>query len=314
MKSEDKQPVFNIIRDFKKALTKSNGRRRFLQILIIPDDKNEPKSISLPVKRLFWFKVLAVFAATHILVGFYSYYHSYRLEIQNRQLTAINSTLRENNKRVLELSTAFEELEASQSKIRTALGLGHANPSGYNEDEMELSSELVQNVAPIIEPNYPQNQKNESSIQEKLGFLRRSKSTIHNFDRSIPSLLPVEGVLTNDYDAGLNNNKALHRGIDIAAARGTLVKSAADGIVVFSGWTPDLGNLLVIFHGNGFMTYYGHNQRLLVTRNTPVKKGDTIAYLGSSGMSSAPHLHFEVWKDGLPLDPKEFILTFSEKK
>lgn len=102
-----------------------------------------------------------------------------------------------------------------------------------------------------------------------------------------------------------------HMGVDIAAPRGSFVRAAGDGTVIFSGWTEDLGNLIILYHGNGFFTYYGHNQRLLKLRNSYVRKADVIAMVGSSGASSAPHLHFEIWKDGLPLDPKEYILAFS---
>jgi murein DD-endopeptidase MepM/ murein hydrolase activator NlpD len=72
-----------------------------------------------------------------------------------------------------------------------------------------------------------------------------------------------------------------------------------------------LGNLVIIYHKNGYFTYYGHNQRLLINRNSVVKKGSTIALVGNSGISSAPHLHFEIWKDGIPLDPKDYLLAYS---
>ena len=118
-------------------------------------------------------------------------------------------------------------------------------------------------------------------------------------------------MLTADYESKRYSGNLPHRGIDIAAPRGTLVRAAAEGIVVFAGYTYDLGNLLILYHGAGFFTYYGHNQRLLLNRNAVVKKGDPIALVGNSGISSAPHLHFEIWKDGTPLDPKEYLLAFS---
>jgi len=71
--------------------------------------------------------------------------------------------------------------------------------------------------------------------------------------------------------------------------------------------------LLILYHGNGYFTYYGHNQRLMVRRGSFVSKGETIALVGSSGASSAPHLHFELWRDGVPLNPKNFILAFAQQ-
>ena len=118
-------------------------------------------------------------------------------------------------------------------------------------------------------------------------------------------------MLSADYENRTNVGTSQHRGIDIAGNMGDMVKASADGVVIFSGWTFDLGNLMIIYHGNGFYTYYGHNQRCLVPRGSFVKKGEAIAMLGSTGISSAPHLHFEIWRDGVSYDPKEFILAFS---
>jgi murein DD-endopeptidase MepM/ murein hydrolase activator NlpD len=80
--------------------------------------------------------------------------------------------------------------------------------------------------------------------------------------------------------------------------------------VVFAGWTYEDGNLLVISHGSGYLTVYKHNQALMKSPAMAVKRGELIALLGSSGQTSlGPHLHFEVWKDGIAQDPNEFLLT-----
>jgi murein DD-endopeptidase MepM/ murein hydrolase activator NlpD len=79
--------------------------------------------------------------------------------------------------------------------------------------------------------------------------------------------------------------------------------------VVFANWTYVWGNLVIIHHGENIFTYYGHNDRLLAHDKTFVKKGEPIALLGNSGLSSGPHLHFEVWKDGAPIDPRQVLLT-----
>ena len=181
-------------------------------------------------------------------------------------------------------------------------------------EEPQEQQTLVPSVMPVVQSTQEESNVSGEVIREKLGFLKRSKSSFHDYEKSVPTFLPVEGILTSDYDQGVQQSKRTHRGIDIAAARGSFVHSAADGIVVFAGWTYDLGNLLILYHGSGFFTYYGHNQRLLVTRNSLVKKGDVISLLGNSGHSSAPHLHFEIWKDGIPLDPKITCLHFPDYK
>ena len=124
-------------------------------------------------------------------------------------------------------------------------------------------------------------------------------------DLSLPLLKPTEGFLTQEFDPSRG-----HLGIDIAGKQGTTVQAAADGIVVFSGWTYEDGNTVMVSHGSGYMTVYKHNQLLLKTAPSPVRRGEPIALLGTSGHTSlGSHLHFEVWRDGTPHDPNQFLLT-----
>jgi murein DD-endopeptidase MepM/ murein hydrolase activator NlpD len=85
------------------------------------------------------------------------------------------------------------------------------------------------------------------------------------------------------------------------------VKTTADGKVVLAGWDDMYGNLVAIDHGNGYVTYYGHTLKNLVNIGDNIRRGDVIALSGSSGRSSAPHLHYEIKKDGVPIDPKEYL-------
>ncbi len=121
----------------------------------------------------------------------------------------------------------------------------------------------------------------------------------------LPLLLPAEGYISQGFDPSRR-----HLGIDIAAKSGSPVYAPSDGFVVFAGWTYEDGNILILSHGSGYMTVYKHNQSVLKQVATAVKRGEVIALLGSSGKTSlGPHLHFEVWKDGVPHDPSEVLLT-----
>jgi len=119
-----------------------------------------------------------------------------------------------------------------------------------------------------------------------------------------PLLLPTDGYVSQGFDPERG-----HFGMDIAGKRGTPVYAAADGHVVFSGWTYEDGNVIILAHGGGLLTVYKHNQALLRSAQVSVERGDPIALLGTSGRTSlGPHLHFEVWMSGAPQDPAEFIL------
>ena len=126
---------------------------------------------------------------------------------------------------------------------------------------------------------------------------------------NVPSLLPAAGVLTQDMIVSNEEDIREHYGVDIAVPQGEPVMASASGQVIFSGWTTELGNLVIIYHGNEFFTYYGHNELILVKPYEKVKRGDVISTSGNSGISSGPHLHFEIWKDGEPVDP---LLYFPE--
>ena len=284
--------------------------RRFFQILVIPDDKDEPKAYSVPVGRIKFYKIIAVVLVVHLILGFVSYYQFFHLTVRNRQLLAINRELEQNNNNIFQLQEKFNELESSLSKIRKPLGLDERNLETMPSETDNSVMSYVPSVDPVFERTV--HVADEGAIRAQVGFLARSKSIVHNIEKSTPTYLPVEGVLTQDYmteDFDVDPSSG-HFAVDIAAESGTPVKASADGVVLFAGWAQDLGNLIIILHGNGFYTVYGHNQQILQKRNAFVKKGQVIALVGNSGKSSAPHLHFEIWKEGVPLDPKKYILAF----
>jgi murein DD-endopeptidase MepM/ murein hydrolase activator NlpD len=99
-----------------------------------------------------------------------------------------------------------------------------------------------------------------------------------------------------------------HEGIDFVGETGTPVHASALGVVRFAGWDDTFGNLVILDHGNGFTSYYGHNDSLLVATGDLIPRGQTVARLGTTGRSSAPHVHFEVRLDDEPLDPA-FLLS-----
>ncbi len=139
------------------------------------------------------------------------------------------------------------------------------------------------------------------------------ENNIISISDNIPSLPPVEGFISQRMENTVFNIDKTHGGIDIVAKEGTPIKSASSGVVVFSGWTYELGNLIIIYHGGDYMTHYGHNQKNLVSRLNVVKRGDVIGYVGDTGISSGPHLHFEVWKGDSSIDPLIYFPMYLKK-
>lgn len=116
------------------------------------------------------------------------------------------------------------------------------------------------------------------------------------------------GRITSDYGWRLHpiyKKKLFHSGIDIGAPQGTSIRAAADGVVIYSGYSKSYGNMVVLKHRNGYMTVYAHASRLLVKKGKKVSRGDKIAKVGATGAVTGAHLHFEVKKNGKTLDPQK---------
>jgi murein DD-endopeptidase MepM/ murein hydrolase activator NlpD len=210
------------------------------------------------------------------------------------------------NQRVTVLMEQLLELREYNVKLRKALGEKViATDSGVAvvgspRSERQEGRQVVpgeRNPAPIQRTEPP-----------RASFAAATTAmTQVNRQVAFPAVMPAAGYLTRGFDESQR-----HYGLDIAGSTGSLVRASADGYVVFAGWTSDDGNQIILSHPGGFLTFYKHNQSLLVPANATVKRGEPIALLGSSGETSAgPHVHFEVWKDGVPIDPADVVLNFN---
>lgn len=116
---------------------------------------------------------------------------------------------------------------------------------------------------------------------------------------------PVKGVVTDGFDIEKN-----HFAVDVSVDIGTPVKAILAGTVLFSEWSVETGHVILLDHGENLISVYKHNSKILKSQNETVRAGEVIAFSGEEGaLSSGPHLHFEIWKNGLPIDP-ETILSF----
>ena len=121
------------------------------------------------------------------------------------------------------------------------------------------------------------------------------------------AVVPVTGRITSRYGANESIRDHTHKGIDIAATRGTPILATASGKVTFAGWSSGYGYLVKIDHGNGVETYYGHCSKLYVSTGDTVEAGEKIAAVGSTGNSTGNHLHFEIRLNGKQVNPESFV-------
>ncbi len=129
---------------------------------------------------------------------------------------------------------------------------------------------------------------------------------------STPSILPTPGWLSSSYSESrmhpIHNRPLPHPGVDISAPRGTSIYAAAKGRVIRAGWVVGYGLTIEIDHGFGYVTLYGHASELVASQDEEVQRGDVIARVGSTGIATSPHLHYEVRVQGIAQNPANFIL------
>jgi murein DD-endopeptidase MepM/ murein hydrolase activator NlpD len=140
--------------------------------------------------------------------------------------------------------------------------------------------------------------------EEQFNFSVSVNNKVENSISEMHFFPPVKGIITNNYDA-----KESHFGIDIVGSPNEVVKATLDGTVIMATWTLETGNIIQIQHQNNIVSVYKHNANLLKKVGNQVKAGDAIAIIGNSGeLSTGPHLHFELWYNGKPINPVEYII------
>lgn len=148
--------------------------------------------------------------------------------------------------------------------------------------------------------------RQETSFQILIEYFEDKRSLY----ASTPSIWPTRGWVTSHFGNRMSPFSGIvkfHEGIDIAAQTGTPIMAPADGVVIKAGFVTGYGNLLELSHGYGIKTAFAHNSRLNVKAGQRVKRGDVIAYVGDTGSSTGPHLHYEVRKNGLPVNPVRYM-------
>ncbi len=146
------------------------------------------------------------------------------------------------------------------------------------------------------------------TVDEIKDYLRIQKDIYVATPRGFPVPGKITSFFGNRIDP-ISGEMEVHSGIDISTNLGSPIKATAHGVVSHSGWTQKSGFVVVLEHGCGFTTVYAHNKANTVKVGQKVKRGDIIGYVGSTGKSTGPHIHYEVWKDGRIVDPEKYTDT-----
>ena len=252
-------------------------------ILIIPD--NEEKNRQFSITRRQMLSIIIGLILIFCIIIFFIVYALPKL-IQYKAMEAENEKFSVERVKIIELMQDLNRIEQMDRLIRKTLG-----------SELELPSISTDD---------------DSSWSESNQLRYKDKLTV-SFVENIPSKYPVDGYITQKMRINKLFNNQNHYGIDIAVKEGEPVYASASGFVVFSDWTYDFGNYIILYHGDDYFTVYGHNKNNFVKIRDFVKRSDVIALSGSSGIVSGPHLHFEIWKDGKAVNPLELFPKYKQK-
>jgi len=230
---------------------------------------------------------------------------NFRLEVNNLEATL--AKLSEEDSRVRLLAG----LDATDEEI-LEVGIGGPGMALPESHPLWSWDSVMSKAAFAVEYDLNALERRARLLSESLAEASDSLTAHNELLQSTPSILPTAGVLSSRFSASrvhpIYHEALPHEGIDISAPFGTPILAAAKGVVTFAGWMAGLGNMVEIDHGFGYVTRYGHASKLLVREGQEVSRGDVIAQVGSTGISTSSHLHYEVRVNGKPVNPLNYVI------
>ena len=287
--------------------------KRYSTIIFVPHAR--AKFRKLKVSHRLLFSVISLVTSSLCLSTFFSvqYFTSLsqtheltKLRSENRELQSANEQF---SKSVEALRTQLHTVEDSTRKLAIIAGINTLDETSQGGVGGMRPSDLGDNP---YRDDLDKMSFRSQRLAKDLGVVQQKLVEQVEILSSTPSIAPVRGILTDGFGGRqdpFTGEPGTHNAVDISSAIGQAVHAPADGIVVKSEWANGYGNVVYISHGNGYSTRYGHLSGFAVQPGQHVKRGDIIGYVGSTGRSTGPHLHYEVRLNNNPVNPLEYILN-----
>jgi len=258
-------------------------------ILLVPHSRTRPVSVRVPVVAVAASVCLFLIGTVFVVSVSVRAVEYRRME---ERLSLVSAQFLEMKGTMLSLKQAEKDFRKLFSLKSKSAVLQSADPGDAGSLDMEVLREQIEAAM--------------QSVSEIRGYIAEQKD-IH---LATPFGWPVAGTISSSY--GYRNHpvyeeRKFHTGVDLSVPSGSTVKATADGIVSFAGWTENSGIVVVAEHGHGFRTAYAHNRKALVRVGQRIARGDAIAMSGSTGVSTGPHVHYEIWRNGRHVNPAGFL-------
>ena len=313
-------------------------RKRYYILFVARDEDGRVRKISLPVQYVYGF-VAAALVGTFTIVGLAGSYTRMLLKTESfNQVRQERETLRQNYQHMAavahERDIQVASLGALASEVTAIYGLKQdkLNSGGKQSAAAAAAAPTPTNLALTDDVNQQQvklsidefyalrSQALSGRVSRALegGMNSGSGSAIGDWTQiaDAPSLWPVEGKVTSSFgerEDPFNGEGAFHAGLDISAPSGTVIRATGDGLVTSAQMMSGYGREVIVDHGHGVHTVYGHMSGMIVLSGQHVVRGQIIGYVGQTGRSTGPHLHYEVRINNVPVNPHKYLRsTYAE--
>lgn len=291
------------------------------------------RQITFCKKWLTIFSVLGIAALGSIGFVIYDYFHlietvadkqtlEHQLLEREWEITGQREQIQQFAEDINALRSRFIALKGFEKKIRIMadierkggeeglFGVGGSMPGDLDPkiDLSEKHDDLMREMQDQLEHLELASANQAGGFQSLLEALDDKRNLL----ACTPSIRPTNGWISSKFGrrrSPFTGRREFHKGYDISAQKGTDIIATADGTVTFSGKNGLMGRMITIDHGNGIVTRYGHCSKLLKKKGESVERGDVIALVGSSGRTTGPHVHYEVYVKGIAINPERFIFN-----
>jgi len=293
-------------------------------VLIVPQKKSSVRKISASSNAVRLITITVLIVSGSFLYIFYEFlttqkenYELYELRklsaAQKEQIHNISSKIDDFEKKLESLREYDHKIRSMADMVRpgqsergTYRGVGGPSPEYHGSVAIGHDEAVIGRINKSMDQLILEASNQERSFKEIVEFLEKRKSILAR----TPSIWPVEGWVTSWFglrSSPFSGRKEFHGAIDIAARSGKAVIAPADGIVSEVDRRSDMGNTITLDHGSGMTTSYAHLLRSNVSKGKGVRRGDVIGFVGSTGRSTGPHLHYAVHMNGVPVNPRTYL-------
>jgi murein DD-endopeptidase MepM/ murein hydrolase activator NlpD len=288
-------------------------QKRFYILFVARGDDGQLRKISIPVQYLYIFVVGAAIGFLS-LTGIASSYTRMLLKVSryNELLTKKNQ-LEDSNSRLAQVAQERDVQVASLASIASEVSALYglkSQPTLVTASAEKIQNEEVSSSLDQLTALRRSALSGATMVGLTMGLTRNATTADWFKANSAPNLWPVEGQVTGSFGERIdpfNGEGAFHSGVDIGTNYGHPIVAPADGVVTFTDSLGGYGKAIMINHGNGISTRYGHLAGFAVAAGQAVHRGDVIGYVGDSGRSTGPHLHYEVRINDTPVNPYKYL-------